>query len=84
MTDHIDVHFSDMGHGDGTLVVVAIGMDVYGATDLEPFTALQAAARKAADNRARRGRPVDLNIIVERGHDELNARALRAHRWRKA
>jgi len=62
-----------MGLRGGTLVVVAIGTDVYGATDLEPVSALHAAARRAAEDLALRGRPVDPNVIVERGQQQLRA-----------
>lgn len=67
MADDIEVHFNRMGLSGGILVVVAIGTDVYGATDVEPVAALHAAASKAAEDRALRGQPVDANDIVERG-----------------
>jgi hypothetical protein len=44
MADDIEVHFNRLGLSGGTLVVVAIGTDVYGATDQEPVAALRAAA----------------------------------------
>ncbi len=71
MANEIDVYFNAMGPNAGTRVVVAIGTEVYGATDLEPIDALRAAARKAADDLAVQGRPVDPDLIVERGREEL-------------
>ena len=56
-----------LGMSGGTLAVVAIGDDVYAATDVRAVVALRAAATKAAEDRARRGRPVDPERIVERG-----------------
>lgn len=67
MADEIEVHFNRAGLNGGTLVVVAIGTDVYGATDEEPIAALRAAAVRAAEDRASRGEPVDPEAIVERG-----------------
>lgn len=66
-TDGIEVYFSRLGLSGATLVVVAVGPDVYGATDPEPVTALHSAARKAAEDRALRGFLVDPNDIVEEG-----------------
>lgn len=57
MADEIEIYFNRMGLGGGTLVVVAIGSDVYGATDVEPVAALHAAATRAAEDRALRGQP---------------------------
>lgn len=74
----IGVHFSALGGGGGTLVVVAVGTDAYGATHDEPLTALHAAACKAAEGLALRGMTVDPKIIVERGQEELSARARRS------
>jgi hypothetical protein len=74
MADDIGVHFNRSGPTGGTLVVVAIGIDVYGATDREPLAALHIVARKAAEDLALRGRPVDPSAIVERGEEELQAR----------
>lgn len=71
MSDDIEIHFNGMGRSGGTLVVVAIGTDVYGATHAEPLAALHAAAGKAAEDRALRGRPVDPKRIVERGLGKL-------------
>jgi hypothetical protein len=73
MADDIEVHFNGMGIAGGTLVLVAIGSDVYGATDREPVVALYAAASKAAEDRAVRGRPVSANDIVKRGLHRMPA-----------
>jgi hypothetical protein len=67
MVDHIEVHFNRMGLGGGTLVIVAVGTEVYGATDLEPVNALHVAAKRAADDLALRGQQVDPAEIVEYG-----------------
>jgi hypothetical protein len=67
MADEIEVYFNRMGLSGGTLVVVAIGTDVYGATDVEPVAALHAAATKAVEDRALRGQPVDSDAILEQG-----------------
>jgi hypothetical protein len=78
MAHDIEVHFNRMGPGGGTLVVVAIGAEVYGATDLQPVAALRSAARKASEDLALRGRPVDPDVIMECGREELKARARRS------
>jgi hypothetical protein len=67
LIEDIEILFNRVGFSGATLVVVAIGGDVYGATDVEPVSALHAAARKAADDRASHGRPLDPNVIIERG-----------------
>ncbi len=67
----IEVHFSRMGVGRGMLAIVAVGTDVYGATDPEPARALQTVAMRAAEDLARRGRPVDAESIVEIGAASL-------------
>ncbi len=74
MAHDIDVHFNRLGPTGGTLVIVAIGTDVYGATDRQPLAALHIAARKAAEGLALRGQSVDPSLIVERGQEELRAR----------
>ena len=71
MVDDIEIHFNGMGYSGGTLVVVAIGTDVYGATDREPVAALYAAASRAANDRASLGRPVNAKDIVERGLNRI-------------
>ena len=45
----IDVHFNRLGPSGATLVVVAVGREVFGATNPEPFAALHTAAREAAE-----------------------------------
>jgi hypothetical protein len=70
----IDVYFNRMGPTGGLLVVVAIGTEVYGATDREPLAALHIAARKAVEGLALRGQAVDPSVIVKRGEAELHAR----------
>jgi hypothetical protein len=70
VTDDIVVHFNRMGQG-GTLVVVAVGADVYGASALEPVAALRSAATKAADDLALRGHAVDAKAIVAHGMRSL-------------
>ena len=72
LTEDIDVHFS--GVGEGTLVVVAFGRNVYAATGVEPLAALHAAASKAAEGLAQRGLTVDARVIVEKGQEKLLAR----------
>lgn len=67
----IEVHFSRMGAGGGMLAIVAVGTDVYGATDMEPTRALQTVAMRAAEDLARRGRPIDVESIVEVGLGNL-------------
>jgi hypothetical protein len=67
MVHSIEVHFNRMGLGGRTLVVVAVGTEVYGATDLEPVNALYVAAQRAAADLALRGHAVDAAEIVERG-----------------
>jgi hypothetical protein len=71
MANEIDVYFNAMGPKGRTLAVVAVGTDVYGATDVEPIDALRAVATKAADDLAVRGRLVHPDLIVERGRDQL-------------
>jgi hypothetical protein len=78
VTKDFDVHVSGLGAGGGTLVVVAFGANVYGASDVEPIVALHAAASKAAEGLAQRGLTVDPKAIVERGEEELRARASRS------
>lgn len=73
----IDVHFNRLGPTGVTLVVVAVGREVFGATSLEPIVALHAAARQAAEGLGKCGKRVDPDVIVERGHQELHARARR-------
>jgi ribosome-associated translation inhibitor RaiA len=73
MPDGIEVDFCRTWFRGGVDVVVTIGADIYGATDLEPVTALHAAARKAAEDLARRGHPLDPNAIVEQGQQKLKA-----------
>jgi hypothetical protein len=63
----IEVHFNRMGRGGGTLVVVAIGTDVYGATAPEPLRALHAVALSAARDQTRRGQAVDPRLVVQHG-----------------
>lgn len=78
MAHDIEVHFNRMGLSGGTLVIVAIGTEVYGATDLDPVTALRAATRKASEDLALRGHPVDPDVIMECGREELKAQARRS------
>ena len=73
MRDRIEVHFSRMRPTGSVKVVVTIGMDVYGATDVDAVTALHAAARRAAEDLAVRGHPLDPNVIVECGQQQLSA-----------
>ncbi len=65
--DGIEVYFNRLGLSGGTLVVVAVGADVYGATAPEPVSALHSVARKVAEDRALRGCPVDPNDFLEEG-----------------
>jgi hypothetical protein len=71
----IDVHFSRSSLSGATFVVVAVGTEVYGATNVDPDEALHAVAWKASEDLATRGRRVDPKVIVERGHAAWNARA---------
>jgi hypothetical protein len=80
VTEDIDVHFSRVGPGGGTLVVVAVGTNVYAATGLEPLAALHAAASKAAEGLAQTGMTVDPRVIVERGEEQLRSRVSRNSR----
>ena len=72
MTQDIEVTFSPL-HTGSTMVVVTIGAEVYGATDIEPVLALHAAARRAAVDLAARGHPLDPMLIVEKGMKQLPA-----------
>ena len=74
----IDVHFNRLGPSGATLVVVAVGREVFGATNPEPLAALHTAAREAAEGLAKCGHRVDAEVIVERGHEEWNARVRRS------
>ena len=67
VTEDIEVYFNRMGMSGGTLAVVAIGDDVYAATDADAVAALRAAATRAAEDRAQRGRPIDPKRVLERG-----------------
>lgn len=78
MNDEIEVHFNTLGLSGATLVVVVIGAEVYGAADVVPVTALHAAARRASEDFAQRGQSLDANLVIERGHEELKARARRS------
>lgn len=74
----IDVHFNRLGPSGTTLVVVAVGREVFGATNPEPFAALHTAAREAAEGLAKCGNRVAAETIVERGKQEWNARVRRS------
>jgi hypothetical protein len=55
----IDVHFNRLGPSGATLVVVAVGREVFGATHPEPLAALHTAAREAAEGLAKCGQRID-------------------------
>jgi hypothetical protein len=76
IADDIDIHFNRTGASGGTLAVVAIGTDVYGAADLEPLAALCAAARKAVEDFALRGRALCIEEIIERGLRRVGAKGV--------
>jgi hypothetical protein len=71
VTGDIEVHFNRLGRSGWTLVVVVVGAEVYGVAHLEPSVALNAVARKASDDLAQRGQPIDASVIVARGHEGL-------------
>jgi hypothetical protein len=66
-TQDIAVHFNRLDKNGGTLVVVAIGTDVYGASGADPAAVLGAAASKAAQDFTARGRSLDPGAVVARG-----------------
>jgi hypothetical protein len=72
----IDVQFNTVRLG--VLVAVAVGTDVYGATDIDPRVALERAARSASDDLARRGHLVNAASIIEQGQTWLAARSGRS------
>jgi hypothetical protein len=75
MDRKIEFHFKRLGLSGATLVIVAVGAEVYGACALEPLTALQTAAGRASEDLAKRSQPLDPSVIVERGREELRRRA---------
>jgi hypothetical protein len=75
-SNDFEIHFNRMGRSGATLVVVAIGTDVYGATHAEPVTALRAAAHKAAVDLSLRGRLIDPHVVVQHGLCRLSGTGL--------
>jgi hypothetical protein len=69
MVGEIRFHFKRLGLSGATLVVVAVGTEVYSACAFEPLTALHEAAFSASEDLAKRCRPVDPNVIIAQGKD---------------
>jgi hypothetical protein len=70
----VQVHFNRLGPSDATLVVVAVGTEVYAATAPEPMAALQTAAHDAAVDLAARGWPIAEALLIECGEEALHPR----------
>ena len=69
MVGEMQFHFKRLGVSGATLVVVAVGTEVYSACAFEPLTALHEAAFRASEDLARRGGPIDPNTIIDQGKD---------------
>jgi hypothetical protein len=71
MDGQVEFHFKRLASSGATLAVVVIGARVYGACALEPLAALHAAAWSASEDLANRRQPVDPNVLMEWGKEEL-------------
>jgi hypothetical protein len=67
----IEVYFKHLGLSGATLVVVAVGAELYASCDSEPAVALEVVAWRASEDLARRRQPVDPDLILERGREKL-------------
>jgi hypothetical protein len=71
MDGQVEFHFKSLASSGATLAVVVVGARVYGACAPEPLAALHAAAWSASEDLAKRRQPVDPNVLMERGKEEL-------------
>jgi hypothetical protein len=71
MSGHVEFHFKRLDLSGATLVVVAVGTKIYGACALEPLVALHAVAWRASEDLASRRQPIDPNVLIEWGQEEL-------------
>ena len=71
MDGQVEFHFKRLASSGATLAVVVVGARVYGACALEPLAALHAAAWSASEDLANRRQPVDPNVLMEWGREEL-------------
>jgi hypothetical protein len=70
----IEIMFDGLSVCGATLVVLAVGSEVYSATAGDALTALRVVARKASIQLAIRGQILDPRVVVERGRRRWNAR----------
>jgi hypothetical protein len=74
MVGNIEVIFRGLGVTGATLVVLAVGSEVYSATAADALWALRVVARRASDQLATRGQLLDPRVVVKRGRRQWNAR----------
>jgi hypothetical protein len=74
MQSTIEIMFDGVSVCGATLVVLAVGSEVYSATAVDALMALRVVARRASMQLAGRGQILDPRVVVERGRRQWNAR----------
>jgi hypothetical protein len=74
MTATIEITFRGLRVSGATLVVLAVGSEVYSATDADALSALRVVARRASTELATHGQFLDPKVVVKRGLRQWNAR----------
>jgi hypothetical protein len=70
----IEIMFDGLSVCGATLVVLAVGSEVYSATAGDALEALRVVARRASVQMAAQGQILDPRVVVQHGRRQWNAR----------